>query len=159
MLSTPEALAARDPAGVDHGGIHHGRIAERVGPDGVRMSYPSYILEILAAFAKHRVSFAAFRTSFRSRSKKRWYDAKSGKSFNVNSLYQQGRGRLPTVQAIEERLHQHSKAAKISLRDMMDTVRDPLISGPDRVMAKSRICARMSRGITSTYSGWPQPIP
>ena len=104
-------------------------IAERVGPDDVRMSYPGYILDIPLDFQKHpdqyrgSANFIAFATA------RGWFKPKAGQAFNVNEVYQGGKGRSPTVKVIEERLRQKAKVSKISLRVMMDTVRDPLVSG------------------------------
>ncbi len=101
-------------------------IAERLGPDDVRMSYPGYILDIPLDFKKHHdfrgspnfISFAV---------EQGWFDPELGEPFNVNRIYGDGKGRSETVVEIEERLRR--KAPGITLRDMLDTVRDPLISG------------------------------
>jgi hypothetical protein len=55
-----------------------------------------------------------------------WYDPESGDPFNANRIYGNGEGRSGTVRVIEERLRR--KAPRITLRDMLDTVRDPLVS-------------------------------
>jgi hypothetical protein len=47
----------------------------------------------------------------------------------VNAIYQENRGKSPTVKVIEERLRKKAAVAKITLRDMMNIVRDPLVSG------------------------------
>jgi dipeptidase len=100
-------------------------IAERLGSDQVRMSYPGYILEIPLDFSSdpnymgssNLISFAVERG---------WYDPESGDTFNVNRIYGNNRGRSETVRLIEDRLRR--KAPGITLRDMLDTVRDPLVS-------------------------------
>jgi len=58
-----------------------------------------------------------------------WYDPASGQPFNVNKVYQWGKERSPTVSLIEERLRQKTANAKLTLREFMDTVRDPLVAG------------------------------
>ena len=98
-------------------------IAERLGPDEVRMSYPGYIHEIPADFkdnedfigSKNFVSFAV---------KQGWYDPDSGEPFNATRVYGVDQERYPRS-AMEKELHQ---AAPIDLRAMMDAVRDPRIS-------------------------------
>lgn len=102
-------------------------IAERLGPDEVRMSYPGYILEIPLDFQSHPdymgsdnfISFAV---------EQGWYSRDSGRRFNVNAIYGNGEGRSETVQVIEARLYEQAKNGGISLRDMLNTVRDPLVS-------------------------------
>lgn len=99
-------------------------IAERLGPDDVRMSYPGYILEIPLDFRDHpdymgSANFVSFAVE------QGWYDPASGEPFNVNTIYGDGKGRSPTVQIFEERLRQE---APITLRSMLDAVRDPLVS-------------------------------
>ncbi len=102
-------------------------IAERLGPDDVRMSYPGYILDIPPDFqsdpnymgSPNFISFAA---------EQGWYDPKSRKAFNVNEIYGNGEGRSEVVQIIEARLYKIAKERGATLRDMMNTVRDPLYS-------------------------------
>ena len=102
-------------------------IAERIGPDEVRMSYPGYILEIPLDFqsdpdymgSDNFISFAV---------EQGWYDPDSGSAFNVNEIYGNGEGRSEVVQIIEERLREKGKRGSVTLRDMMDSVRDPLVS-------------------------------
>ena len=104
-------------------------IAERVGPNEVRMSYPGYILEIPVDFAKHPDRYRGSKNFISFAVEQGWFDPKSGKPFNVNAVYSTGKGRSPAVQVIEGRLRQKTAAGKLSLREFMDTVRDPLISG------------------------------
>jgi dipeptidase len=93
------------------------------------MSYPGYILEIPLDFQKHpdrwrgSANFISFAVT------QGWYDPKSGLPFNVNKIYQNARERAPTVRVIEQRLRDKTAHAKLTLREMLDTVRDPLISG------------------------------
>jgi hypothetical protein len=102
-------------------------IAERLGPDEVRMSYPGYVLDIPLDFqsdpnymgSSNFISFAV---------EQGWYDPESGKPFNVNEIYGSGAGRSEVVQIIEARLYDIAERGGVSLRDMMNTVRDPLYS-------------------------------
>jgi dipeptidase len=104
-------------------------IAERVGPDEVRMSYPGYILDIPQDFQSHPDKYRGSANFISFAVEQGWFNAKGGKPFSVNAVYQNGKGRSPTVRVFEERLRQRAKTTKISLRDLMDLVRDPLVSG------------------------------
>lgn len=104
-------------------------IAERVGPDDIRMSYPGYILEIPLDFQKHPDKYRGSANFISFAAEQGWFDPNAGKPFNVNIVYQWGKGRSPAVKVIEDRLRQKSVAGKIALRDVMDAVRDPLVSG------------------------------
>lgn len=98
-------------------------IAERLGPDDVRMSYPGYIGEIPPDFrdspdymgSENFISFAV---------EQGWYDPASGKAFNVDEVYRAPEIRWPRRE-IEAELR---RAAPIGLRAMLDIVRDPRIS-------------------------------
>ncbi len=93
-------------------------VAQRVGPDEVRVSRPGYIGEVPLDYQKrpdyrgsaNLVSFAV---------EQGWYDPKSGAPFDVNKIYGNGRG--PSGSAVAERLR--SKAGKIELRDMIAELR------------------------------------
>jgi dipeptidase len=103
-------------------------IAERLGPDDVRMSYPGYILEIPLDFQQNPdfmgsdnfISFAV---------EQGWFDPDSGEPFNVNRIYGNGEGRSEAVRIIEKRLADKGRTSEVTLRDMMTAVRDPMISG------------------------------
>lgn len=97
-------------------------IAERLGPDDIRVSHPGYILEIPINFhdspdymgSKNFISFAV---------EQGWYDPTSVKAFNVNEVYGGGDLRRELVVRFEERLA--GLAPHISLEDMMRIVRTP----------------------------------
>jgi dipeptidase len=103
-------------------------IAEHLGPDDVRMSYPGYILQIPLDFQKHPDKYRGSANFISFAVAHGWYDPHSGKPFNVNEIYQEGKGRSDTVKVLEERLHRKASAGKITLREFIDTVRDPLVS-------------------------------
>ena len=98
-------------------------IAERLGPDDVRMSYPGYIHEIPLDFqddddymgSDNFVSFAV---------QKGWYDPSGTEPFNVTKIYGVEEERSPRSE-MERELR---AAAPIDLRTMMNAVRDPRIS-------------------------------
>jgi len=98
-------------------------IAERLGPDDVRMSYPGYIHEVPLDFeddddfmgSANFISFAV---------EQGWYDPDSGEPFNATKTYGVDGERYPRS-AMEQELRE---AGPIDLRAMMNAVRDPRIS-------------------------------
>lgn len=102
-------------------------IAQRLGPDEVRMSYPGYIHEVPLDFAQREgwmgsANFIAFAVE------QGWWDPDSGEPFDANAVYGNGEGRSEGVRIIEARLRQQAMEGGVTLRQMMDAVRDPLIS-------------------------------
>jgi dipeptidase len=120
-------------------------IAERVGPDDIRMSYPGYILEIPLDFQKHPDKYRGSSNFISFAIQQGWFDSKAGKPFNVNTIYQEAKGKSPTVKVIEDRLRHKAGTAKITLREMMDTVRDPLVSGDQNGYGQ---VAHLRQGVT-----------
>ncbi|MEJ6670743.1 MAG: C69 family dipeptidase, partial [Pseudomonadales bacterium] len=98
-------------------------IAERLGPDDVRMSYPGYIGDIPLDFQQsddflgsaNFIDFAVTRG---------WFDLASNDAFNVTRVYGVEAERYPRS-AMEAELR---AAAPIDLRAMMNAVRDPRIA-------------------------------
>jgi dipeptidase len=98
-------------------------IAERLGPDDVRMSYPGYIHEIPLDFldsddfmgSDNFIDFAATQG---------WFDPNAGEPFNVSKIYGVDEERYPRSD-MERELR---AVAPIDLRAMMNAVRDPRIS-------------------------------
>ena len=98
-------------------------IAERLGPDDVRMSYPGYIEDIPLDFqnsddylgSDNFISFAV---------EQGWFDPNGNETFNVSRVYGNNPERSPRSD-MERELR---AAAPIDLRKMMDAVRDPRIS-------------------------------
>ncbi len=98
-------------------------IAERLGPDDVRMSYPGYIHEIPLDFHERddymgSANFISFAVE------QGWFDPDAGEPFNVTRIYGVDEERYPRS-AMEAELR---AAAPIGLRDMLNAVRDPRIS-------------------------------
>jgi hypothetical protein len=95
-------------------------VAQRLGPDEVRVSRPGYVGEIPMDYQKNPgyrgspnlLSFAVEHG---------WYDPKAGAPFNVNKVYGDGKMRHEAVVLIEERLRQ--PAGKIGIDDVMAAVR------------------------------------
>ena len=102
-------------------------IAERLGPDEVRMSYPGYVMEIPPDFQSHpdfmgSPNFVSFAEA------QGWYDRAAGEPFDVNAVYGDGAGRSATVRAFEAELLAVGRARGVTVRDMMNAVRDPRVS-------------------------------
>jgi len=98
-------------------------IAERLGPDDVRMSYPGYIHEIPLDFQK-RDDYMGSENFIRFAVKEGWFDPDAGVPFNVTKIYGVEEERSPRS-AMENELR---AAAPIDLRAMMNAVRDPRIA-------------------------------
>lgn len=103
-------------------------IAERLGPDDVRMSYPGYIEEIPLDF-QNRDDFMGSENFISFAVDQGWFDPDAGEAFNVNEIYGNGEGRSEAVRIIEARAREDAADGGVSLRDMMNYVRDPLIAG------------------------------
>jgi dipeptidase len=98
-------------------------IARRLGPDEVFMSYPGYVGEIPLDFDsdpdfRGSANFIDFAID------QGWYDPASGDAFDADMVYGTGDVRYPRAE-MEEELR---NAAPVSLRMMLDAVRDRRIS-------------------------------
>jgi dipeptidase len=108
---------------IDYAGGQGLWIARRLGPDEVFMSYPGYVGEIPLDFEDHPdyrgsgnfIDFAA---------EQGWYDPESGEAFNPDLVYGTGYVRYPRSE-MEKELE---AAAPVTLREMLDAVRDGRIS-------------------------------
>ena len=98
-------------------------IAERLGPDDVRMSYPGYIREIPLDFRAHD-GYMGSKNFISFAVEQGWFDPAAGKPFNVMDVYAADEARYPRS-AMEQELR---AAAPIDLRAMMNAVRDPRIA-------------------------------
>lgn len=105
-------------------------VAQRLGPDEVRVNYPGYIGDIPTDYADHPdymgsanlVDFAV---------EQGWYDPGAGKPFNVDRVYGMGGimrepGTKYLSPAVIER--ELRALAPVTLADMMAMVRDPRIA-------------------------------
>ena len=98
-------------------------IARRLGPDEIVMFYPGHIGDIPPDFQTHPdfrgsdnfVSFAV---------QQGWYDPAAGEPFNVTRIYGTSEIRYPR----EDLPAELRAAAPITLRKMLDVVRDPRIA-------------------------------
>lgn len=103
--------------------------AERIGPDGVRVSRPGYILEMPIDYASNPdfmgspnlISFAV---------EQGWFDPDTGQPFNVNNIYGDGKERWDGVIWMEEAMRQRAASAnKIAIQDAIWAVRTPRFTG------------------------------
>jgi hypothetical protein len=103
-------------------------VAERLGPDVIRVSRPGYVLEVPGDFessedflgAPHLIQFAVEHG---------WYDPKSG-PFNVNEVYGDGKGRSASVAWMEDELERRAaRPEKVDLADMMWALRTERLTG------------------------------
>ncbi len=98
-------------------------IAERLGPDEVRVSYPGDIGDIPPDF-KDNPNYMGSDNFISFAVKQGWYDPDSGEPFNVTKIYGTEDVRYPRDE-VEQELKQ---SAPVSLKEMMATVRDPRFS-------------------------------
>jgi hypothetical protein len=97
-------------------------VAQRLGPNDIRVSRPGYIGDVPNNYMEHPdfrgsanlISFAVERG---------WYDPKSAKPFNANLAYGDGKMRHEAVAMMEDRLRKI--AGKIGLQEMIAAVRTP----------------------------------
>lgn len=97
-------------------------VAQRLGPDDIRVSRPGYIGDIPLNFQQdpnfmgsaNLISFAV---------EQGWYARESNEPFNVNKIYGDGKMRHAAVAMMEQRLGKLK--GKIQLRDVMAAVRTP----------------------------------
>lgn len=102
-------------------------VAQRLGPDEVRMSYPGYIHEVPQDF-REREGWMGSENFISFAVEQGWWDPQSGEPFDANAVYGNGQGRSEGVRVIEARLREQATNGGVTLRQMMDAVRDPLIS-------------------------------
>ena len=102
-------------------------IAQRLEADEVRMSYPGYIHEVPLDF-RERDGWMGSENFISFAVEQGWWDPQSGDPFDANAVYGNDEGRSEGVRTIEARLREQAKNGGVTLRQMMDAVRDPLIS-------------------------------
>ena len=98
-------------------------IAERLGPDDIRMSYPGYIHAVPPDYRDHpdfmgSANFIDFAVA------RGWFDPDSRKPFNPSEVYGDNAARFPR----DEMERELRAAVPIDLRQMLDAVRDVRIS-------------------------------
>src|SRR5262245_10505107 len=95
-------------------------VAQRLGPDEVRVSRPGYIGDIPLDFQKNP-GYRGSSNLITFAVEQGWYDPKSGAPFNVNKVYGDGKMRHEAVAMMEERLRK--LGGKIRIEDVMAAVR------------------------------------
>src|SRR5262245_48848999 len=100
-------------------------VAQRLGPDDVRVSRPGYIGEIPTDYLNHP-NFMGSTNLISFAIQQGWYRPESGQPFNVNKVYGDGQMQHSFVARMEERLR--SKAGKVTLKDVIAAVRDPEVT-------------------------------
>jgi dipeptidase len=98
-------------------------IAERLGPDDVRVSYPGYIHEVPPDF-RNRDDFLGSANFISFAVEQGWFDPEAGKPFNAAQVYGNNAAEFPRHE-MEAELR---AAAPIDLRRFMDAVRDVRLS-------------------------------
>jgi dipeptidase len=98
-------------------------IAERLGPDDVRVSYPGYIHEVPLDF-RDRDDFLGSANFISFAVEQGWFDPGAGKPFNAAEVYGNNAAEYPRHE-MEAELR---AAAPIDLRRFMDAVRDVRLS-------------------------------
>ena len=98
-------------------------IAERLGPDDIRVSYPGDIGNIPLDF-RTNPNFLGSENFIEFAVQQGWFDPDSGNAFNVTEVYGTDDVRYPRDE-LEQELRQDSP---ISLRDMLNVVRDPRLA-------------------------------
>jgi dipeptidase len=98
-------------------------IARRLGPDEVFMSYPGHIGEVPLDFTSDP-DFRGSPNFIRFAIEQGWYDPARGEPFDADAVYGTGDVRYPRNE-IEKEL---AAAAPVTLREMLDVVRDRRIS-------------------------------
>lgn len=97
-------------------------VAERLGPESIRVSRPGYIGVIPGDFAGHD-DFAGSPHLIDFAVDHGWYSASEG-SFDVNRVYGDGKGRWPGVTWIEDELARRaSRPERVTLEDLFWAVR------------------------------------
>jgi len=98
-------------------------IAERLGPNDIRVSYPGDIGDIPLDF-RSNPNYMGSENFINFAIQQGWFDPSAGKPFNVTSVYGTDEAQYPRDE-LEQELRQ---AAPIDLRQMLNAVRDKRLS-------------------------------
>ena len=126
-------------------------VAERLGPNDIRVSRPGYIREVPLEFADHPdylgaphlIEFAVERG---------WYEPGSGKPFDVNAVYGDGEGRWAGVAWMEDEL---DRSSPLGLADIARAVRTPRFTGDES--GYGQIVPLRAGGAPQTRALWHAP--
>lgn len=109
-------------------------VAERLGPDEVRVSYPGYVnpiprdhidFDALTLRERDDAEFLASDNFISFAVEQGWFDPDDGEDFDVQAIYARSATPSSTTLSLEERL---AELAPVSLREFMAVVRDPIVS-------------------------------
>ncbi|MDZ7801809.1 MAG: C69 family dipeptidase [Trueperaceae bacterium] len=109
-------------------------VAERLGPDEVRMSYPAYLnpiprdhidFDAMQVEGGEDAQFLASDNFIPFAVEQGWYDPEAGEAFDPQQVYAANATPSSTVQDFEARLRE---LAPVTLREFMAVVRDPAVS-------------------------------
>ncbi|WP_435655476.1 C69 family dipeptidase [Brucella pituitosa] len=105
-------------------------VAERLGPDDVRVSYPGYIGDIPADITDNE-DYMASPNFYDFAVEQGWWKRDGDKPFNVHAVYSEQDRPMRTgqkhwtIETVEKELHD---MAPVTLKKMMKLVRDPRVS-------------------------------
>jgi dipeptidase len=103
-------------------------VAERLGPNDIRVSRPGYILEVPTDF-RDRPDFLGSANLIAFAVERGWYDPEDG-AFNVNDVYGDGKGRWAGVVWMEDELAERAARSEgIGLADVMWALRTERFTG------------------------------
>jgi dipeptidase len=103
-------------------------VAERLGPDDIRVSRPGYILEVPTDF-RDRPDFLGSANLIGFAVERGWYEPEVG-PFNVNDVYGDGKGRWAGVVWMEDELAERAARSEgIGLADVMWALRTERFTG------------------------------
>lgn len=104
-------------------------VAERLGPDDIRISRPGYIGEIPLNF-QEKPNYLGSSNLIDFAIQQGWYDPTTNEPFNVNKVYGDGKMQWDGVAWMhQELLKRANSAEKITLHDMMWALRTPKLNG------------------------------
>lgn len=135
-------------------------VAERLGADEVRMSYPGYIQEI-PRDCRDDPGYMCSDNFIDFAVEQGWWDPESGEPFNVTEVYgaqdrdyrtEPAPGKFVAPATIEEEL---ANKAPVTLEEFMNTVRDPRVSSDQNGYGQ---VAHLRKGIDSDLAQlWVAP--
>lgn len=105
-------------------------VAERLGPNDIRVAYPGYIGNIPKDY-KDNSNYMGSDNLISFAVEQGWYDPESGEPFNIHEVYgasEENYARGPQLMAPKEIEAELRALAPVSMQEMMELVRDPRIT-------------------------------
>ena len=104
-------------------------VAQRVGPDEIRVSRPGYVLDISAEIDADP-NILASPNFIRFAVEQGWYDPAGDAPFNVNQVYGDGKGRWEGIVWMEGEMNRRAQEDdRVSIEDVMWAVRTEQLTG------------------------------